>query len=65
MTWRLSCLIKQRRAEIGFSQRKLATRVGVSDAYIAQLETRERTTTSLDVLRLAKALKVSIAELVA
>ena len=58
-------MIKQRRAEMGISQRKLATRVGVSDAYIAQLETRERINTSLDVRRLAKALKVSIAELVA
>jgi predicted transcriptional regulator len=51
-------LIKQRRAEIGFSRRKLATRVSVSDAYIAQMETRERTNTLLNVLRLAKALKV-------
>ena len=65
MTGRLSCLMKQRRAEIGFSRRKLATRVSVSDAYIAQMETRERTNTLLNVLRLAKALKVSIAELVA
>jgi transcriptional regulator with XRE-family HTH domain len=66
MARRLSGIIKQRRAEMGISQRKLATRVGVSDAYIAQLETRERTNPSLDVLRrLAKALKVSIAELVA
>lgn len=58
-------MIKQRRAEIGFSRRKLATRVSVNDAYIAQMETRERTNTLLNVLRLAKALKVSIAELVA
>jgi transcriptional regulator with XRE-family HTH domain len=59
MPWRLSGLIKQRRAEMGISQRKLATRVGVCDAYIAQLETRERTNSSLDVLRrLGKALKV-------
>ena len=66
MARRLSGLIKQRRAEMGISQRTLATRVGVSDAYIARLETRERTNPSLDVLRwLAKALKVSIAELVA
>ena len=44
-------MIKQRRAEMGISQRKLATRVGVSDACIARLETRERTNPSLDVLR--------------
>ena len=59
MPWRLSGLIKQRRADMGISQRKLATRVGVSDAYISQLETRERTNSSLDVLlRLGKAFKV-------
>jgi transcriptional regulator with XRE-family HTH domain len=58
-------MIKQRRTELGLSQRKLAKRVGVSDAYITQLETRERINPSLDVLRrLAKALKVSVAELV-
>jgi transcriptional regulator with XRE-family HTH domain len=58
-------MIKQRRTELGLSQRELAKRVGVSDAYITQLETRERINPSLDVLRrLAKALKVSVAELV-
>jgi transcriptional regulator with XRE-family HTH domain len=42
----------------------LAQRVGVSDAYITQLETRERINPSLDVLRrLAKALKVPVGEL--
>jgi transcriptional regulator with XRE-family HTH domain len=59
MPWRLSGLIKQRCTEMGISQRKLATRVGVSDAYIAQLDTRKRTNSSFDVLRrLAKAFKV-------
>ena len=47
-------MIEQRRAERGISQRKLATR---ADAYIAKMETWERTNTSLDVLRLAKTLK--------
>jgi transcriptional regulator with XRE-family HTH domain len=43
----------------------LAQRVGVSDAYITQLETRERINPSLDVLKkLAKALRVTMAELV-
>ena len=42
----------------------LARRVGVSDAYITQLETRERINPSLHVLKkLAKALKVTVAEL--
>jgi len=58
-------MTKQRRVAHGLRQRALATRVGVSDAYITQLETRERINPSLDVLRrLAKALQVSVAELV-
>ena len=58
-------MIKQRRIALGLSQRELGKRVGVSDAYITQLETRERTNPSLDVLKkLAKALKVSVGELV-
>ncbi len=64
MTRRLSDMIKQRRTALGLSQRALAKRVGVSDAYITQLETRERINPSLDVLKkLAKSLKVTVAEL--
>ena len=60
-----SGMIKQRRTDLGLSQRALAKRVGVSDAYITQLETRERINPSLHVLKsLAKALKVTVAELV-
>ncbi|MEP6889435.1 MAG: helix-turn-helix domain-containing protein [Nitrospirota bacterium] len=36
MTRRLSGIIKRRRTELGLSQRALAKRVGVSDAYITQ-----------------------------
>jgi len=58
-------MIKRLRTKLGLSQRELAKRVGVSDAYITQLETRERINPSLEVLRkLAKALKVTVAELV-
>jgi transcriptional regulator with XRE-family HTH domain len=65
MTRRLSGMIKKRRTELGFSQRALAKLVGVSDAYITQLETRERINPSLHVLKkLAKALKVTVAKLV-
>ena len=50
---------------MGLSQRALAKRVGVSDAYITQLETRERINPSLHVLKkLAKALKMTVGELV-
>ena len=65
MTRRLSDRIKQRRTQLGLSQRALAKQVGVSDAYITQLETRERINPSLHVLKkLAKALKVTVAALV-
>ena len=65
MIRRLSGMIKRRRTELGLSQRELAKRVGVSDAYITQLETRKRSNPSLHVLKkLAKALKVTVGELV-
>lgn len=65
MTRRLSGIIKWRRTELGLSQRALAKRVGVSDAYITQLETRERINPSLHVLKkLANALKMTVGELV-
>ncbi|MDN5941445.1 MAG: helix-turn-helix domain-containing protein [Nitrospira sp.] len=65
MTRRFSGMIKQRRMQLGLSQRALALRVGVSDAYITQLETRERINPSLAVLKkLAKALHVTVGELV-
>jgi len=58
-------MIKQRRTQLGLSQMALAKRVGVSDAYITQLETRERSNPSLAVLKkLAKALKTTVGELV-
>jgi len=64
MTRRLSGMIKQRRVALGLRQRALATRVDVSDAYITQLETRERINPSLAVLKqLAKSLKVTLGEL--
>ncbi len=50
MTRRLSGMIKQRRVALGLSHRALATRVGVSDTYITQLETRERINPTLAVL---------------
>ncbi len=58
-------MIKQLRERQGLSQRALAQRVKVTDAYIAMLETGKRKNPSLAVLkRLAKALRVSVSELV-
>jgi len=57
-------MITQRRVAFGLRQRAMATRVGVSDADITQLETRECTNPTLAVLKqLAKALKVTLGEL--
>ena len=57
-------MIKRLRKRKGLSQRALARRVKVTDAYIAMLETGERKNPSLTILkRLAKALGVRLTEL--
>lgn len=57
-------MIKRLRKRKGLSQRALARRVKVTDAYIAMLETGERKNPSLTILkRLAKALDVRLTEL--
>jgi len=57
-------VIKKLREEKGLSQKALAERVGVTDAYITMLETGVRKNPSLAVLqRLAKALGAPVAEL--
>jgi transcriptional regulator with XRE-family HTH domain len=61
---RLSRVIKTLREEKGLSQKALAKRVGVTDAYITMLETGKRKNPSLDILKkLAKALGVPVTEL--
>jgi transcriptional regulator with XRE-family HTH domain len=57
-------MIKQLREAKGMSQKALAERVKVTDAYIAMIETGKRKNPSLPVLRrLAKVLGVDLAEL--
>lgn len=61
---RLRQVIKKLRMEKGLSQKALAKRIGVTDAYITMLETGVRKNPSLAVLRrLAKALGVPVTEL--
>lgn len=61
---RLGVRLKQLRATNDLNQTDLAKKVGVTQAYIAMLEKGQQNPT-LDVLqRLAKALKVTVAELV-
>ena len=62
---RVGLVIKKLREEKGLSQRALADKAKVTDAYIAMLETGVRTNPTIDTLkRLAKALGVTVGELV-
>jgi transcriptional regulator with XRE-family HTH domain len=61
---RFGVVLKDLRARRGLSQQTLADRVGVSDAYIAMLETGTRRNPSLILLqRLARALGVPVTRL--
>ena len=61
---RLGVVLQGLRARRGLSQQALASRVGVSGAYVAMLETGKRRNPSLMLLqRLAKALGVPITAL--
>ena len=57
-------MLKRLREDRGWSMAKLADEAGVTDAYIAQLETGKRLNPSLGVLkRLARALRVPVTKL--
>jgi transcriptional regulator with XRE-family HTH domain len=57
-------VLKALREERGWSMAELVKKADVTDAYIAQLETRKKKNPSLDVLkRLARALGVPVGEL--
>ena len=65
MATRLATLIKRLRTARGLSQRALAARAGVTNPYIAQLETGQRgNPTVLVAARLAAALGVPVMELI-
>jgi transcriptional regulator with XRE-family HTH domain len=58
-------VLKRLREARGLTQQALADKAKVTDAYIAQLETGVRTNPTIDTLKkLAKALKVTVGELV-
>ena len=61
----LAMKLKQIREARGLTQVALAKKVGMKQPYLARLESGAETNPKLDALRrLAKALKVTIAELV-
>ena len=60
----LGQMIKRLRTRRNLTQQELARRAKVSQTYIAKLESGDRETTSIAVLkRLAKALRVPVAKL--
>jgi transcriptional regulator with XRE-family HTH domain len=57
-------MLKKYRVQRGLSQRDVASRAGVTGAYVAMLETGAKQNPSLAILkRLAKALAVPVTEL--
>ena len=57
-------MLKQRREERGLTQAALASKVGVSQTYIAKLKNANKKNPTLDLLnKLAKALGVPVTEL--
>jgi len=60
---RLAARLKALRATRGLSQEQLAERAGISRTYLARLETARQDPTLSTMERLAKALKVAVAEL--
>jgi transcriptional regulator with XRE-family HTH domain len=64
MATRLGMKLSKMRKERGLTQEQLGSKVGVSYAYISMLESGSKKNPSLDLLkRLAKALKVTVGEL--
>ena len=61
---RLGTMLKQRREQKRLTQTALAGKAGVSQAYIAKLESGEKKNPTLDLVKkLAKALGVPVTEL--
>jgi transcriptional regulator with XRE-family HTH domain len=61
---RLMMRIKQLRAERGWSQEALGKKAGLARAYIARLEIGRHDPSLSTLVKLAKALKVTVGELV-
>jgi len=64
LTKRLAMCLKRLREERGLTQERLAKRSGVSHGYLARLEIGMHDPSLSTLAKLAKALRVSVAELV-
>jgi transcriptional regulator with XRE-family HTH domain len=56
--------LKQLRADRGMTQEQVANKAGISRVYVARLETGKQDPTLTTMMKLAKALKVTVGELV-
>ena len=54
--------VREERARLGLSQEELATRAGVHRTYISMIERAEKNITLENIEKIAKALKISIAD---
>jgi transcriptional regulator with XRE-family HTH domain len=62
---RLGARIRARRSELGFSQDELAHRCGLHRTYVGGIERGERNPSLVNLLKIARAFNLSVAELVA
>ena len=60
---KLGSVIRERRRDAGISQEAFATEVGIHRTYIGAVERGERNVSLANILRIARALKVSAAQL--
>ncbi|MGH8544862.1 MAG: helix-turn-helix domain-containing protein [Gammaproteobacteria bacterium] len=61
----LGAAIRKRRAELGISQEKLAHRAKLDRSYVGGVERGERNVAYVNILKLARALDLTGAELIA
>jgi transcriptional regulator with XRE-family HTH domain len=54
--------VREERAKLGLSQEELATRAGVHRTYIGMIERAEKNITLENIEKIAKALKIRIAD---
>jgi transcriptional regulator with XRE-family HTH domain len=64
VTMRVAGRLRARREALGLSQARLAQAAGISRGYLIRLEAAQQDPTLTVLAKLAKALKVSVAELV-
>ena len=62
---KLGDVVRKKRTELGFSQEALADACGVHRTYMGSIERGERNVSLLNILRLARVLKMKASELLA